>query len=252
MDKKSSKAPMSKRQAMREERAKKQRQQRIITVVAIAAVALVVVGLIIVPSIQSSNAPVGEFTRITSAPKAQVDGTRMGDANAKVKIEIFEDFKCSACQSYGAYIEPQVIAEIIQTGKAYYIFYQYPFLDDRSASKDSDNAANAALCAAAQNRFWDYKEMLFANLNYVESEFSDKRLSAFAESLGLDTEAFNACLDDRQYQDQINQDLALGQQMGVTGTPSVFVNGKDVSPGKVPTFEQILQAVEEAASTAGG
>jgi protein-disulfide isomerase len=143
-------------------------------------------------------------------------------------------------------VEKQVIQEIVDAGLAYYVFYQFPFLDDRSASKDSDRSANAALCAADQNRFWEYKNMLFANQTSVEEQFNDKRLLAFAEYLGLDMEQFEACYKENRFQNQINDDLALGREMGITGTPTVFVNGVDVSPGRVPTFEQILQAVQAA------
>jgi protein-disulfide isomerase len=119
-------------------------------------------------------------------------------------------------------------------------------LDDRSASKDSDRSANAALCAADQNRFWDYKALLFANQTGVEAQFSDKRLLAFAESLGLDMGAFEACYNENRFQNQIDENIALGRERGITGTPTVFVNGVDVAPGRVPSFEQILQAVQAA------
>jgi protein-disulfide isomerase len=88
--------------------------------------------------------------------------------------------------------------------------------------------------------------MLFANQTSVEEQFNDKRLLAFAEYLGLDMEQFEACYKENRFQNQINDDLALGREMGITGTPTVFVNGVDVSPGRVPTFEQILQAVQAA------
>jgi len=59
---------------------------------------------------------------------------------------------------------------------------------------------------------------------------------------------FNACYNQKIPQPRIDESLALGIQMGVQGTPSVFVNGVEVSPGKVPTYEQILQAVQVASA----
>jgi protein-disulfide isomerase len=104
----------------------------------------------------------------------------------------------------------------------------------------------AAYCAADQNRFWDYKKLLYTNSQEISGVFSEARLKAFAESLQLDMTAFEACYDDGRFQPEIENDLALGKQMGVTGTPSVFVNGKDVSPGQVPSYSQILTAVQAA------
>jgi protein-disulfide isomerase len=186
--------------------------------------------------------------QITPVPHSNEDGTALGDPNAPVKIEVFKDFQCSACKSFSQAVEPQVISELVEAGKVYYIFHQYPFMDDRSGVKDSDNGAHASMCAAEQNRFWDYKSMLFANLNYVAGEFNDKRMLAFAEALGLDMAEFESCYNDRRYQDEIDQDIALGEEYGVTGTPSIFVNGQIVKPGYVPSFEEIAQAVEAALS----
>jgi protein-disulfide isomerase len=237
---------ISKRQARREEIRRKEQRQRWTIIGVIALAVLAIIALIVVPSIQSATAPVGEFVKITPVAYETADGTGMGDPNSKVKIEIFEDYTCSACKVYSESVEPQVIKEIVDAGLAHYVFYQFPFLDDRSGSKDSDRSASAALCAADQNRFWEYKSMLFANQTAMEGQFSDKRLLAFAESLGLDMGAFEACYNENRFQNQIDDDLALGRQKGITGTPTVFVNGVDIAPGKVPTFEQILQAVQAA------
>ena len=241
------KEAMSKRQARREEIRRKEQKQRLMVIGVIAVIALAIVGLLVIPSIRSASAPVGEFVKITPVEYSQVDRTGMGDPNAKVKIEIFEDYTCSACKVYSESVEPQVIKEIVDAGLAYYVFYQFPFLDDGSSDKNSDRSANAALCAADQNRFWEYKSMLFANQNGVVGEFSDKRLNAFAEHLGLDMGQFEACYDEGRFKSQINEEISLGRNRGITGTPTVFVNGVDVSPGKVPSFDQVLQAVQAAA-----
>jgi protein-disulfide isomerase len=236
----------SKRQARREEIRRKERQQRLVLIGVIAAVALAIVAFVVIPSILSANAPVGEFVKITPGTYTAAEGTAMGDPNAKAKIEIFEDYTCSACKVYSDSVEPQVIQDLVDTGQAYYVFYQFPFLDDKNASKDSDRSANAALCAAEQGRFWDYKKLLFANQTHTVDQFSDKRLVAFAESLGLDMDQFKACYDDSRFQSQINEEMALGRDKGITGTPTVFINGVDIAPGRVPTFEQIQQAVQAA------
>lgn len=238
----------SKRQLMKEQRARKAKQQRLLVVGGIALVVALFVGLLVVPMILRNNAPVGEFTRVTPRSLQNVDGLSIGDPNAPVKIEVFEDFKCSACQGYNESIEPLVISELVDTGKVHYTYRNFPFLDDGLAVKDSDSAAHAAMCAAEQGRFWDYKLILFSNLNYVSGEFSANRLKAFAESLDLDTEQFNQCLDDRRFKPEIDADLALGQEMGVSGTPSVFVNGLIIKPGFVPSFEEIVAAVEAASN----
>ncbi|MBE3067640.1 MAG: DsbA family protein, partial [Chloroflexi bacterium] len=72
------------------------------------------------------------------------------------------------------------------------------------------------------------------------------RLVAFAESLGLDLTAFNTCFQSDRDAYFIDQDRLTGQAAGVSGTPSVFVNGQIVTPGYVPSYDQLAAAIETA------
>jgi len=211
-----------------------------------------VVGLLILPSIRNAAAPVGEFVRITPISRPPADGTALGDPNAPVLIEVWEDFQCPACKSFSENVEPLVVQNYVETGKVRYVYRHFPFLDDQAVTKESDQAANASMCAAEQGRFWDYHDMLFANWNGENAgAYSDKRLVAFAESLGLDMQKFSACFEANRYKDQIEKDRADGTKAGVTGTPSVFVNGKIISPGFVPSYDEIARAVDEALAARG-
>jgi protein-disulfide isomerase len=235
------------RKDMKDRRRKQRQKQRQLATLAIVGGIAIIVGLIALSGYLKSSTPVGEFTMITPKAHPLVDGTAMGDPNAPVRIDVFEDFQCPACQYYSDVIEHQVIDNLITTGQVYYVFHNFPFLDDRAATKESDQAANASMCAADQERFWDYHQMLYANWKGEnEGSLSDKRLVAFAESLGLDMDKFNTCFEANQFKDQIDADLKLGREMGAQGTPSVFVNGKIVSPGQVPTYDEIKAAVDAA------
>jgi protein-disulfide isomerase len=245
MAKKDSDSAPSKRQMIREQREKRQRQQRMITVLVVVAGALLVAAILILPSIRENATPVGEITTVAPVERPEADGTALGDPNAPVKVEVWEDFQCPACQGYSQQIEPEVVKNFVATGKAHYVFRHYPFIDDAAASKESDQSANASMCAAEQGRFWDYHDILYANWNGEnEGAYSDKRLVAFAETIGLNMNDFNSCFDANKYDAEIQQDLVDGQQVGVTGTPSVFVNGKIIKPGFVPSYQDIAQAIE--------
>jgi len=228
--------PLSKKQALRQARRARQRRQRMIFIGAIIGGALLVIAAVSISYLREATAPVGDFVRITPSEYPNPQGTALGDPNAPVKIDVFEDFQCHACQSYHQSVEPLVIEQLVKTGKVYYVFHHYPFLDDRAATKESDQAANASMCAAEQGRFWDYKDILFTNMTNTAGQFRDKRLIAFAESLGLDMNAFTQCFEENRYKDQIQADINLARQMLVTGTPSVYINGTQISPGYVPTF----------------
>lgn len=239
---------ISKRQALRAERARQAQRQRTITIGVIGLVVVVIIGLLAITPILNALTPVGEFTHITPATYQKADGLKMGDPNAKVRIDIFEDFKCHACQDYTLNVEAQVISQLVDTGKAYYVFHNFPFLDDQAPAtmKESDLGASAAMCAAEQNHFWDFKMLMFSNMNAQVGDYTSKKLVAFAGSLGMDSGKFETCLNKNPYQTQIDADIALGTSYKITGTPSVFVNDTQVAPGYVPSYDQIAEAVNKA------
>ncbi len=243
-------ASKSKRQLIREQRAKKYQRQRLITILAVAGVALVVAAVLIGPSLRSSLAPVGEVVEIEPIERPFVDGRAMGVTDAPVLVEVWEDFQCPACKNFSEAVEPMIAETYIANGDVRYVYRHFPFIDGQSATKESQNSANASMCASEQERFWDYHDMLFANWNGENrGSFNDKRLIAFAETLGLDMEAFNECFDDNTYKAEIDADKNNGVQLGVTGTPSVFVNGQVLTPGFVPSFQELSAAIDAELAT---
>ncbi len=237
----------SKRQIIREQRIKRQRQQRLVVILAVVGAALVIAGLLIVPSLKANLAPVGEIKPAALHEHPKADGTAMGETNAPVLVEVWEDFQCPACRNFSEQVEPQVTQNYVATGKVRYVFRQYPFIDSNSATKESHQAANASMCANEQGRFWDYHDILFTNWDGENAgSFSDKRLGAFAENLGLDMGKFNECFKANRYKDQIEKDKADGEKAGVQGTPSVFVDGTLLRPGYVPSYQDISAAIDTA------
>jgi protein-disulfide isomerase len=234
---------------MRAQRRRRQRQRRLIVISLVALVALLFVAMIALPAIQESRSPVGTINQITPQPRPMPEGTAAGDPNAPVRMDVFADFQCVACVQYALTIEPQVMDTYAATGQVYYVFRNYAFMDDSVSSNESKQAANASMCAAEQGRFWDYHDILAANFQGVnQGNFRDRRLVAFAESLDLDMDQFNACFNENRYRSEIQADRAEGERLGggPIGTPSIFVNGEQLTPGFVPSFEQISEAVEAA------
>lgn len=233
----------SKRQERREQMRRQQQRQRLITIGLITLGAALVVLAVVWPQLR----PVGEIVTVTPAALPQADGLSLGDPNAPVTIDVFEDFQCPACQRFSESTEPLVIQNLVATGKARYVFHNYPFLDGNGAgsSGESDQAANAAMCANEQGKFWEMQSILYANWNGENlGAFSSRRLQAMAESIGLDLDAFNSCFNENRYRAEIQADFDLGEQMGVSGTPTVFVNGTRVgAPRTVASYQEIADAV---------
>jgi len=237
----------SKRSEIKQRRAQRRQKERQVVFLVVAGAVLLLIAIIVGSSLFQNSQPIAEITPITPLERPNAQGTAMGNPDAPVRIDVFEDFQCPACQYFTQNVELQVMNELVATGQVYYVFRHYPFLDDSSATKESDQAANASLCAADQGRFWDYHDLLYTNWNGEnEGSFNDRRLVAFAEELKLDMSPFNDCFKANSHKSQINQDIQDALRMGISGTPSVFVNGKIVSPSQVPSFEDIKAAVDAA------
>ena len=235
---------MSKRQKLREKHRKQQKRQQLIIIIMVIVGALLHATALIYPSLK----PVGSVTEITPRVfNSPVNMNTVGNPDAPVKVDVWEDFQCPACKTYSEQIEPQIIKDYVDTGKVFYTFHHYPFLDSQVTTKESNQAASASMCAGAQNRFWDYHDILFANWDGEnQGAFSDKRLVAFAESLGLVMKEFNTCFDQKQFKTDIDKDYNDGVDQGVSGTPSVFVNGLQITPGFIPGYAELTEAINEA------
>jgi protein-disulfide isomerase len=170
------------------------------------------------------------------------DGRELGDANAPVSVEVFSDFQCPSCRKFATSVEPIVIQQYVASNQARLIYRHFPFLGDESMQ-----AARASMCAAEQDRFWEYHDVLFANWNGEnKGAYKNEKLQAFASAVSLDMDAFTTCMNEDRYQSVIDQDYSLGKERGVKGVPSVYVNGKIVSPGYIPSVKDMQKAIDEA------
>jgi protein-disulfide isomerase len=232
---------VSKRQERRARMQQQQRRQRLTTIGLITLGAAIIVLAVVWPYLR----PPAEIVTVTPAALPDATGLSLGDPNAPVTIDVFEDFQCPACKNFTESTEPLIIQNLVSTGKARYVFHNFPFLDDQAVGKESDQAANASMCASEQDKFWEMHSILFANWNGEnQGAFSDRRLQSMAESLGLDMQAFNSCFNANRYEAEVQADLDLGEQWGVSGTPTVFVNGQRVgAPRQVPSYQEIADTV---------
>lgn len=170
------------------------------------------------------------------APKVEVATAgrpeRGGGAKAPVTIVEFSDYQCPFCKR-----GEDSIQKVFDTygDKVRIVFRDYPLpFHDRARP-----AAEAAACANAQGKFWEYNKKLFANQNAL----SDDNLKRYAQDLGLDAAKFDECYAKKPYSAAIDKDLADGVMAGVNGTPAFFINGRPLS-GAQP-FEKFKEIIDE-------
>jgi len=167
--------------------------------------------------------------------RALLGGTppAFGPHDAKVTIVEFSDFQCPYCAQAS-----ETVKKIRDTygDKVRFVFRQFPL----SFHANARSAAEAALAAHAQGKFWQYHDRLFARQGALDR----KSLESYAQELGLDVPAFRKGLDERAFDSQIEADIALGRTAKVDGTPTMFINQRR-APN--PTdFEAVAPLIDAA------
>lgn len=229
----------SKRQARQERRqseARKGQTKLIIymVIVAVALTTLVIIG-------QGLSKPtIGTYT--------QKDGVALGDPAAPVTLIEFADFQCPHCLASYNSVERPLIEQYVETGQVLYVYQPVGFLGPESVT-----SAQAAYCAANQNYFWEYHDVLFAPANFSNGNtggYSEQNLIAYADQVeGLDVAAFTQCLASDETVAAIDTAHAQASSMGVTGTPGFVINGTVLS-GEQP-LARLQQAIDDALAASG-
>lgn len=159
-------------------------------------------------------------------------GPAKGPATAPVVIVEFSDFQCPYCSR----LTPTLEEVMSKYGtKVRLVFRQFPLPMHPNAQK----AAEAALCANEQGKFWEMHDAMFKD----QQGLAVDALKTKAAGLGLNAQTFNACLDSGKQKDTISADMKAGQTAGVTGTPAMFINGRFLS-GAQPMSE-IAKVIDE-------
>jgi protein-disulfide isomerase len=160
------------------------------------------------------------------------DAPVMGPASAKVTLVAFSDFQCPFCSR-----AVPTLKQIEQDykGRIRVAFKQLPLPFHEHAHL----AAEAALAANEQGKFWEYHDKLFANQQALERADLEK----YADALGLDMAKFRAALDSGKFKERVDSDAREGAAVGATGTPTFFINGhKLVGAQPVDAFKAAIDA----------
>lgn len=165
-------------------------------------------------------------------------GRLLGEASAPVTIVEYSDFRCPYCRVAAGAILGPLKKEYIRTGRVRFLYQPVAFL-----GPESIRAAEAAMCAEDQGRFWPYHDRLFAaQVGETRSAFDDSVLKHLAADLGLDRTRFNACLDRGRHRRDVEAVNREARALGVNGTPTFFIDGVKVV-GAVP-YGRIREIVE--------
>jgi protein-disulfide isomerase len=167
------------------------------------------------------------------------DAPSRGPAGAPVTLVEFSDYQCPFCKRAHETIEQLVAA---YPNDIRLVFMDYPLpMHNRAAA-----AAEAARCAGEQGKYWEYAN----NLMKANGDLSDDNLKARATELTLDAPAFEACITSAKHEPAVQSDFTEGNRVGVSGTPTFFINGRMMVGAK--GLEDFKQIVEDEIRRAGG
>lgn len=215
----------------------------------LAIAAVVVLGLVAILSARKSGgdeeAPVLSVadTEVAADPAA---GTPIGDENAPVIILEFADYLCPHCRNFNA-VTGRLLRQSYsaQGGPLRWISYEFPLWPESLVP------ALAAHCAEEQGKYWEMHDLLFARVDSWKAESAPlRKFVGYARDLGLDPEQFETCVAERTTLPTVMASRKYGEQLGVSGTPTLFVNGQRLEQtAEAYSYEglerRILAAVEQ-------
>lgn len=229
----------------RKERVQKSNRRAQVLAAIAAIVVIAVVAVVILINTGKTPASAGDIVTVPTQTWPQANGKNLGPADAKVVLSEYADFQCPYCKHFHDTVFPQIVTQLVATGKVRFESHDFIIIDANVGGTESRKAAEAAECANEQGKYWDYFNILYANQQTEASgTFSDLRLKAFAASIGLDTAKFNSCFTTGKYAEQVSADDTRARNLGLNSTPTLLVNGKPVT--NVLDFASIQTAVDAA------
>lgn len=241
----------------RQEREGRQRRMRMLIGVLVAAVAVVAVAIAVSSGGGKSETGLVKSTKSTKLV-SQIDsmlagvpqsGTTLGNPHAPVTMTYYGDLQCPVCQDFtinGGF--PQLVAKDVRDGKVKVVYRNF-----ESATADPKVFTTqqvAALAAGKQNRFWQYMELFYhqqgtENSGYVNENY----LTGLARQVtGLNLAAWQTARKDATLSNQVASDESSGHSAGVTGTPTLILQGpkgQALPPSTVPTYSELESTVKQ-------
>jgi len=157
-----------------------------------------------------------------------------GEPTARVTIVEFTDLQCPFCVRYYKNTFPRIVKEFVETGKVRYVAREFPLA---SIHKDAQRAAEAALCAGEQGKYWELRDKIFHNRNRL----GEADVEEYARSVGVEVEPWKECLSSGRYREKVTRDVRDGSRLGVNGTPSFAFGLTDPDDPESITVTELIQ-----------
>lgn len=235
----------SKRQLRKEQIRRKERNSQWLAIGLVTVGVLFVAFLFIYPSVKPIDAtiPAEDYTY------PNPDFNKVGKPDAPIKIDEYADFQCPYCRIWFEQTERLLFDNYVANGTVLFEYHSF----GEFIGPESVNAARAAYCAGDQDKFWQMHATLFTNQTGENvGAYSDRRVTAFAEDIGLNVDEWSACYNSDKYSDVVDQDGADALATGAKSTPTFVltyqVNGETKTRmiEGAQTFDAFQKEIEAA------
>ena len=183
-------------------------------------------------------------------PDVPRSGRTWGNSSAPVTLDIWADFRCPFCETFARTVEPPLIDDYVWSGRLRIVYHDFIVID-KGGEHESLDAANAARCAADQNKFGIFYAWLFANQSPTEKAgaFSVDRLLRIGRAAGLDMSSFEPCVREGIHASEVQAESQAAMAAGYAGAPTLLVNGKQIAFTSFSdeAYAQLEQAIRAAA-----
>jgi protein-disulfide isomerase len=180
-----------------------------------------------------------------NVPKHAVDDNSgvVAGGSGPIKVNVYIDYQCPICKAFEQ-SAGNALSNMVNKNQITLVYHPIAILDRASSTQYSTRAAGSSGCASDFDHFLPYTTALFAAQPPEGSTgLSDDQLIQIGGSVGINDPKFAQCVRDGTYKSWATHNTDVASQRGVTGTPTVFVNGKSIAaPGQAPTLANLLAA----------
>ena len=182
-------------------------------------------------------------------PAALLDGRTIGNADAPVTLEVWEDYQCPVCARHTLGVEPLIVEQYVKPGILRIVKKDLAFLGRGGPDDESVLAASGAVCSNQQDKYWDYTMWVYNNQDGENAGgFRRERLKAIAEAAGVDVTNWDTCIDAAETLAEVTASTAEGTGLGINSTPTMFIGGQQLVG--LQTVEQLGALIEAEAAKA--
>ncbi|MBL0179108.1 MAG: DsbA family protein [Gemmatimonadetes bacterium] len=212
---------------------------------ALGAIAIAGVGFLAYRMMGGGAVSIPANVTVSAADTSGFNGYLLGSPTAPIEISEYADFTCPACAAFSTVQFPDVRARLIETGKARFRYRDFPL--EGGIHTHSRVAAHSVACANDQGKFWELAERQFLHQNdWALAGNGVSALKDVAKAAGLDTGAWQSCMESAKYAGRIQASLDEGARLGVGSTPSFLIGGRIYtglnSDGMVQLVDSLIAA----------